>query len=86
MWGRREVLPSSHGASSSSQQLPPGDGERGSHREQRTDPWSVRMRSKYGLDVDDFTYDPARGQRSPQAPVVPPPRMASNESRRCAVM
>ena len=53
----------------------------------RQDPWSQRMRSKYGLDVDAFSYDPSRGAHSnQQAPVLPPPATEPERSSRCSVM
>ena len=53
----------------------------------RTDPWSLRMRDKYGLDTSQFTYDPARGPPtgadSTDAALV---ESHENASRRCTVM
>lgn len=49
----------------------------------RQDPWSQRMRSKYGLDVDQFSYDPTQGDQ--QAPTLPEP-MPEEKGRRCSIM
>ena len=37
-----------------------GGGGGGSGRSERRDPWSVRMREKYGVDTSALTYDPER--------------------------
>ena len=53
----------------------------------RTDPWSLRMRDKYGLDTSQFTYDPARGPptgaESTDAALV---ESHEHASRRCTIM
>lgn len=79
VWGRRQALPRSYRSSTN-----PEDPEERESR--RSDPWSVRMRSKYGLDVDGFSYDPSRSRQSQQAPVLPAPATISKASRRCTIM
>ena len=59
----------------------------------RSDPWSARMREKYGLDTAQFSYNPeAGGGRAAAASEGGGARLASAPSgpapaqRRCAVM
>lgn len=53
------------------------------HAAPRQDPWSQRMRSKYGLDVDAFSYNPTQGNQ--QAPTLPDP-VQEEQGRRCSIM
>ena len=60
----------------------------------RSDPWSARMREKYGLDTAQFSYNPEAGAgRAAAASAGGGARLASApsatgppEQRRCAVM
>ncbi|XP_071724500.1 tobamovirus multiplication protein 2A-like [Rutidosis leptorrhynchoides] len=47
----------------------------------RTDPWSTRMREKYGLDTSEFTYNPSESQRYQQVQTQP-----TEEKGRCTIM
>ncbi|KAK9813083.1 hypothetical protein WJX72_008635 [[Myrmecia] bisecta] len=72
VWGRRRPLISS-----------PDRAELGEPSGPRTDPWSSRMREKYGLDTSQFGYNPEGGQQP-----VPPEQLptADSRSRYCAIM
>ncbi|GBG42729.1 hypothetical protein CBR_g76199, partial [Chara braunii] len=60
---RQPLLPRSQQSNLGTQVAPAG-----SQPPQRTDAWTTRMREKYGLDVADFTYNPAVGRRYSQQP------------------
>ena len=52
----------------------------------RNDPWSIRMREKYGLDTSQFTYNPEdAAQRNQSAGDNGEPTEAP-ASRRCSIM
>lgn len=53
IWKRRSLLPDTNESNSSA---PTGVGA----EQRREDPWSSRMREKYGLDTGKFTYDPEK--------------------------
>lgn len=75
---------SSAAAESSSQPPLPGATSPGARRE---DPWSVRMRDKYGLDTAQFGYDPqSRPNASRQAAEQPPAEPEEERSRGCSLM
>ncbi|KAG5384814.1 hypothetical protein IGI04_036284 [Brassica rapa subsp. trilocularis] len=50
-------------------------------RPSRSDPWSARMREKYGLDTSEFTYNPSESHRFQQMPTQP-----NEEKGRCTIM
>lgn len=52
----------------------------------RTDPWSLRMREKYGLDTSQFSYDPARETERHESSIEPAQQTESSSSRRCVIM
>lgn len=52
----------------------------------RNDPWSVRMREKYGLDTSQFTYNPASGETSTQPANSNGQDTEAPSSRRCNIM
>ena len=52
----------------------------------RNDPWSIRMREKYGLDTSQFSYDPTREQRPSQPNAEVGENTSNSSSRRCTIM
>ena len=82
VWGARRPLlarASLPGDASTSQERPHVPAVSPGRRE---DPWSVRMRDKYGLDTSQFGYDPEGGQPPANLPEGTPP----DSSKRCTVM
>ena len=51
----------------------------------RNDPWSTRMREKYGLDTTQFSYDPTRAQNQ-ESTSGPAQDSETASSRRCTIM
>lgn len=52
----------------------------------RNDPWSIRMREKYGLDTSQFTYNPESESTSAQPAAHNDQVTEAGSSRRCSVM
>lgn len=52
----------------------------------RNDPWSIRMREKYGLDTSQFSYDPTREQQPSQSNAGSAEGTTNSSSRRCTIM
>jgi len=52
----------------------------------RNDPWSIRMREKYGLDTSQFSYDPSRAQQSQESGSGPTQDGQAAAARRCTIM
>lgn len=52
----------------------------------RNDPWSIRMREKYGLDTSQFTYNPESGSSGAQLPGNAGQGTEAASSRRCSIM
>lgn len=85
VWGRRRPLLSRTSLSGqSSGQAASLSGERTAAAQRRQDPWSVRMRDKYGLDTAQFTYSPDADAQSAldAAPTAP----QSEQRTRCTIM
>jgi hypothetical protein len=84
VWGRRRPLladsseASTSGAASSSSRL------RDPNAPARDDPWSKRMQDKYGLDMNQFTYDPARRQQTARQSADAAGE-EGQQSRRCVI-
>lgn len=51
-------------------------------RPARSDEWSKRMREKYGLDTNEFTYNPSESKRVPQTGAVP----TGEENKSCCTI
>ncbi|KAK9785600.1 hypothetical protein WJX73_008891 [Symbiochloris irregularis] len=88
VWGRRRPLmsqrTSSAAAESSSQSPMPGTTSPGGRRE---DPWSVRMRDKYGLDTAQFGYNPeSEANTGRQVEAQPPAQPDEERGSRCSIM
>ena len=85
VWGRRRPLLSRTSLASGGSERASLPGGASDPRGRREDPWSVRMRDKYGLDTTQFGYNPeAGGSAAPPAnlPEAPP----AQDSRRCLIM
>ncbi|KAL3140782.1 hypothetical protein ABBQ32_005327 [Trebouxia sp. C0010 RCD-2024] len=83
IWGRRRPLLQEN--SQSTEALRAAEAAQAGPSSVRNDPWSIRMREKYGLDTSQFSYDPAREQQN-QSDVVSPDGTTHSSSRRCIIM
>lgn len=84
IWGRRRPLLQEE--SQSTEALRAAEAAQAGPSTIRNDPWSVRMREKYGLDTSQFSYDPTRGQQSQESGSGPAQQSEAASSRRCVVM
>lgn len=91
VWGRHQPLLAAQEANSRvASPVIPGDIEASVATPDRNDPWSQRMRDKYGLDTDQFTQVPvgtaaASVAEGPRLAAHPQPPADDNGSR-CAIM
>lgn len=84
IWGRRRPLLREQSASSDA--LRAAEAAQAGPATGRSDPWSIRMREKYGLDTSQFTYNPEAGDTSTQPATGNGPRTDAANSRRCTIM
>ncbi|DBA71452.1 TPA: hypothetical protein ACH3X2_14305 [Trebouxia sp. C0005] len=84
IWGRRRPLLQED--SQSTEALRNAEAAQAGPSTVRNDPWSIRMREKYGLDTSQFSYDPTRAQQSQESGSGPTQGGQAAATRRCTIM
>lgn len=92
VWGRRQpLLDASAAGATAGTTWPPGDVEAPAapSTPAQEDPWSQRMRDKYGLDTSQFSYTPPAQPAGGAAPATSPSAAAQEgqqQGSRCSIM
>lgn len=84
IWGRRRPLLQEE--SQSTEALRAAEAAQAGPSTVRNDPWSIRMREKYGLDTSQFSYDPNRAQQAQESGSGLAQNSQDASSRRCIIM